>query len=71
MSKIKELLFLVEEEEDGGFVAKCLTESIYTQGDNLTEVRENIKDAVLCHFGEVEMPNIVRMHITKDEVLVL
>ena len=31
-----ELIFLVEEDPDGGFTAKALGENIFTQGDTMT-----------------------------------
>ena len=50
-SKLKEIVFLVEE-TDEGYVAKALGYSIYTQADTLEELKEMVKDAVECHFDE-------------------
>ena len=65
----KEIIFLVEESAEGGYEAKALGYSIYTEGESLRELKEAIKDAVKCHFGEEEMPHIVRIHLVKDEVM--
>jgi hypothetical protein len=66
-----ELIFLVEEAIEGGFTARALGESIYTDGDSLEEIRHNIKDAVLCHFEEGNVPHIIRLHLVRDEILAL
>ena len=47
---IQEIIFLVEESIEGGFEARALGESIFTQAETLSELREQIKDAVKCHF---------------------
>ncbi len=65
----KEIIFLVEESAEGGYEAKALGYSIYTEGESLGELKEAIKDAVRCHFEEKEMPHIVRIHLVKDEVI--
>lgn len=45
----KELIFLVEEDSENGFVAKALGESIFTQADTIAELKKMVKDAILCH----------------------
>jgi hypothetical protein len=64
-----EIIFVVEESPEGGFEAKALGHSIFTEGDTLEEVRQAVKDAVLCHFEEASMPRIIRLHLVKDELL--
>ncbi len=48
----KEIIFSVEEDIEGGFVAQAINDSIFAQGETMPELRANIKDAVLCHFEE-------------------
>ncbi|MBM4288093.1 MAG: 2-oxoisovalerate dehydrogenase [Deltaproteobacteria bacterium] len=64
-----EIIFVVEESPEGGFEAKALGHSIFTQGDTLEEIRQAVKDAVLCHFEAERMPKIIRLHLVKDELL--
>jgi hypothetical protein len=64
---MNEIIFLVEESHEGGYEAKALGHSIYTEGDSLEEMKQNIKDAIHCHF-EVDAPKIVRLHLTSEEV---
>ena len=68
---MKEIIFLIEEAAEGGFTAKALGESIFTEGDTLEQVKSNIKEAVECHFEEAELPKLIRLHIIKDELMTL
>lgn len=51
---VKEIIFLVEEAEEGGYIAKALGYSIFTEAENIEELRKMIVDAVKCHFDEKE-----------------
>lgn len=64
---MREIIFLVEEDPEGGFTAQALGHSIFTEGETLAELRENIKDALKCHFEETEGPLLVRLHIVTEE----
>ena len=64
-----EIIFLIEESREGGFIATALGESIFTDGENYEEIKRNIKDAVDCHFDEKRKPKLIRLHIVKDEVI--
>lgn len=68
---MSEIIFVVEDSDEGGYTAKALGHSIFTEGQTLDELKENIKDAVKCHFDEKEIPHIVRLHIVKDEVIAI
>ena len=65
----KELIFLVEESPEGGYAARSLGESIYTDGNTLEELREAVADAVRCHFEEEDQPHLVRLHFVREEIL--
>jgi predicted RNase H-like HicB family nuclease len=71
MKKVKEIIFIVSESEEGGYEAKALDFPIFTQGETIEELKEMIKDAVKCHFEVNEIPEIINLHIVKDEVLTL
>ncbi len=66
-----ELIFLIEEAIEGGFSAKALGESIFTDAESMEELRDNIRDAVLCHFDDGQAPRIIRLHFVREEVLAL
>lgn len=68
---MSEIVFEVTQEADGGFVAECLTESIFTQADNWAMLRENVKEAVAAfYFDKPQKPSSIRLHLVRDEVLV-
>jgi predicted RNase H-like HicB family nuclease len=64
-----EIIFVVEEAAEGGYVARALGESIFTESETMAELRANVKEAVLTHFEEGEHPRIVRLHFVKEELL--
>jgi predicted RNase H-like HicB family nuclease len=64
---MEEIIFLVEDSPEGGFTAKALDNSIFTEADTLDELRDKIKDAIACHFDE-QKPRLVRLHVVKDYV---
>jgi dephospho-CoA kinase len=47
---MNELIFLVEEAPEGGYTARALGESIFTEADDVAKLEESIRDAVRCHF---------------------
>lgn len=59
---------------EGGFVATALGHAIATQGETVEEIREMVREAVRCHFGDGEpglMPKIIHLHFVRDEALVV
>jgi len=65
----KEIIFLIEESPEGGYQAKALGYSIFTEADTLEELKKMTQDAVRCHFKEMERPSLIRLHLVKDEVI--
>jgi predicted RNase H-like HicB family nuclease len=66
---LDELVFKVIQEDDGGYVAQCLTENIVTQGNTWDELKEMVKDAVEAYFFDAPKPRSIRLHLVRDEVL--
>ncbi|MGB9106320.1 MAG: 2-oxoisovalerate dehydrogenase [Terriglobales bacterium] len=64
-----EIIFSVEEAVEGGYVARALGHSIFTQAESMEELREQVRDAVRCHFDEGARPAVIRLHLVKDEVI--
>jgi len=66
-----EIIFEVREDDaDGGYLARALGYSIFTEGSTLDELRRNVKEATDCHFDEImDAPSIIRLHFVRDEVL--
>jgi predicted RNase H-like HicB family nuclease len=65
-----EIVFIVEEDPDGGMTAHAVGQSIFTQADTPEQLRENVRDAVRCHFPNLEnRPKVIRLHHVRDELL--
>ena len=64
-----EIIFLVESAPEGGFTARALGASIFTEGQTVEEIRDSVRDAVRCHFDDDAAPSLIRLHFVRDEVL--
>ena len=65
-----EVVFLVEEDPDGGLTARALGASIFTQADDMESLKVAVRDAVHCHFpDEKTRPRLIRLHSVSDEVI--
>jgi len=65
----KEVLFLVEDADEGGYVARALGYSIFTEADSWEELKQAIRDAVQCHFDKGEQPDLIRLHAVREEIV--
>ena len=57
---MSEIVFVVEEAPEGGFIARAVGESIFTEADSLAELHQRARDAVRCHFDEGKAPKLIR-----------
>ena len=64
-----EIIFSVEEAVEGGYLARALGHSIFTQAESMEELRAQVRDAVRCHFDEGARPAVIRLHMVHDEVI--
>ena len=64
-----EILFIIEDAPEGGFIARAASASIFTEADSLAQLRESVREAVACHFDEGERPRLIRLHYVRDEVI--
>jgi len=64
-----EIIFLVEEAAEGGYVARALGVSIVTEADDIPSLQEQVRDAVRCHFDEGQVPKGIRLHFVREEVI--
>jgi len=55
-----EIIFVIEESPEGGYKAKALGYSIFTEGKIIEELKQNIKEAILCHF-DTDLLKVVRV----------
>lgn len=66
---MQEILFVVEEAEDGSYRASAAGAAIHTEADTLEDLHREIRDAVVCHFDPGEAPPLVRLHHVRQELL--
>jgi len=65
----KEIVFLVEEAVEGGYLARAVGQSIYTEADDIESLYQMIRDAVRCHFDEGGGPQVIRLQFIREEVI--
>ena len=66
---VSEIIFVVENAPEGGYTARAVGESIFTQADDPALLQERVRDAVRCHFDEGKAPKMIRLHFVRDEVI--
>ena len=66
---MQEIIFVVEQAPEGGFSARALEASIFTQAESIEDLHARVRDAVRCHFDNGDAPRIIRLHFVRDEVI--
>jgi predicted RNase H-like HicB family nuclease len=62
-----ELIFEVRDADEGGFFARALGYSIFTQGETWDELRANVLEATSLHFEEEPVqPRLVHLKVGSD-----
>lgn len=64
-----EVISVVEEAPEGGYTARALGASIFSEADDLADLHEKVRDAVRCHFEEADMPKVIRLHFVREELI--
>jgi hypothetical protein len=65
-----EISFSVFESPEGGYEARAVGHSIFTQADALDGLNVCIKDAIRCHFDEGKLPRVIHLvRAPKNRVL--
>lgn len=63
---MNELIFIVEVASEGGYTARALGASIFTEADDLASLSKQIRDAVLCHFEDMQAPKVIREELVQQ-----
>jgi len=66
---VNEIIFVVEEAAEGGYLARAAGESIFTEAETVKELHDNVRQAVRCHFDEGNVPKFIRLHFVRDEII--
>ncbi|MBV8186734.1 MAG: 2-oxoisovalerate dehydrogenase [Alphaproteobacteria bacterium] len=64
-----EIIFVVEEAPEGGYLARAVGEAIFTEAESVPELHDRLRDAVQCHFDPGTAPKLIRLHFVRDEVI--
>ena len=71
---MREVVFDIHELPDGGYSARSRECCIFTEADDLEDLRRQVKEAVCCHCDECDQPETVRLRFAGtgiEEVLEL
>ena len=70
---MNEIVFNVSQDEESGVLVAAWDDpkggGITTQGDDLRDLQNMVRDAVACHFEEGERPGSISLHFVHDPVL--
>ena len=66
---MNEIIFLIEDAPEGGFIARALDASIFTEADDINDLHDKVRDAVDCYFEPSNKPKIIRLHFVREEVI--
>ena len=66
---MNEIIFLIEEAPEGGYSARALGHSIFTEAESMDALRDQVRDAVKCHFEDGQAPKVIRLHFVREEVI--
>ena len=59
---MSEIVFVVEQAPEGGYTARAVGESIFTEADDLPQLHECAREAVRCHFDASTTSTRIRLH---------
>lgn len=66
---MSEVVFLVDDTDEGYLAARAVGPSIFTEADDREALCAAVRDAVCCHFADADMPERVRLRFSSDEVI--
>ena len=65
-----ELIFEIRDADEGGYCARALGYSIFTEAGTWEELRSNVLEATSLHFEESSIrPRLIQLHYVKDELI--
>jgi hypothetical protein len=66
---VNEIILLIEDAHEGGFTARALEVSIFTEADDINDLHDKVRGAVDCHFEPSNKPKMIRLHFVREEVI--
>lgn len=62
-----EVIFCFRKSPEGGYEARALGHSIFTQADTMDELKQNVREAVRCHFGDEKPLPVIHLETCANE----
>ena len=66
---MKEIVFEIAQEADGGFTAEAIGESIFTQANSWDELRANVRESTQAFYFGSAPPTWIHLRFVRDEVI--
>jgi hypothetical protein len=64
-----EIVFVVGEAPEGGYIGRAAEQSIFVEADTWVELEGQVRDAVACHFESGGSPKLIRLYFVREEVI--
>ena len=64
-----EIIFSVQESPEGGYEARALGYSIFTQADTMDDLKLNVGEALRCHFDDGQPLPAIRLVVEAGRIL--
>ncbi len=64
---MSEIHFIVEPAAEGGYLARAFGHDVITEADDFQALRQQVRDAILCHFDDTTRPTVTRLHCTCEK----
>ena len=62
-----EIVFLVKEAPEGGYTARALGQSLFTEGEDWQDLQRMVREVVELRFEEGERPSVIHLLLVKEE----
>jgi len=67
---VDEIIFVVEESPEGGYSARALDASIFTEAEDFEALQVLVRDAVVCHYDDAaDRPRVIRLHLVRERLI--
>ena len=67
---MKKIFTVAISQEDNWYVAKCIENSVASQGKSIEESIQNLKEALLLFYETETLPNFSQTYVTTLEVAI-
>ena len=65
------IIYEVTESGEGGYEPRALGHSIFTQGENWSDLKGMARAEALCHLEEDNAPRVIGRHLIREEAIAI